>query len=167
MVVSVCRMHPQQHPDKEIMRKNRWYPSPSLVKPSFPRNWKPLWRIGSYSGRDKTEESYDVGENLSRKWWKKHTQRSLYLQVWGHLPFPDMGRESRESWVSPEVGKGDPRLVGEKTFIQRSIGCKSYKKGTQSLILRDFPDGEHVGGPWRSAGNEERRGKHVRGTCVI
>ncbi|WMV46345.1 hypothetical protein MTR67_039730 [Solanum verrucosum] len=61
----------------------------------------------------------------------------------------------------PEIGKGVPGEENKRStipsFTQRFIGCKVCKKGTQSLISRDFPAGEHVGGSWLTADNEERR----------
>ncbi|KAH0738018.1 hypothetical protein KY290_036723 [Solanum tuberosum] len=61
----------------------------------------------------------------------------------------------------PEIGKGVPGEENKRStipsFTQRFIGCKVCKKGTQSLISRDFLTGEHVGGSWLTADNEERR----------
>ncbi|KAG5591212.1 hypothetical protein H5410_041726 [Solanum commersonii] len=58
--------------------------------------------------------------------------------------FPIRAESHVKFEVLPKLGK-------------RSIGCKVCKKGTQSLISRDFLAGEHVGGSWLTAGNEERR----------
>lgn len=66
--------------------------------------------------------------------------------------------------VSPKDTSGAPEAAGndiEKrstciSFTQRSDGCKASKKGSQSLILRDFL-ARHVGSRWTTTSNEEIR----------